>query len=401
LAEAQKPLVKGLMMGRFVRGVLLGLLMVVAVGVWPAAADVSSVSVTSPSTTIKGYYDTDGTAKAFSDQLGGTASTGCKSGWASIYFIVTGPGSYNQKFSVSSPPQSSGTWNGHASSAWDTTGLLNGVYSVRLYATDKPHSSLFDGCDGATGSASRSVKVADAPSTPAWASDPTTGSGGQSPVSLSWKKNPESDVVNYHIVRTGPNGTTTAIAPPSVCGTTTCSATDSFDGEYSGTYTYQIVAYRSAPSGTGEECAPGSTDQCVKSSGSDIKSVSLTKPTPSPTPSDSPTSGPPSSDRGSGGSGGTGSHSKSKSNTRVLSFGGGGSSSYNDFYTGTYKENLPYQPKTFILGNGQTTAPSDRQIEAASVSDAAPNYRTIMLPVAGGLLAFLSAAHVRRLLIHF
>jgi hypothetical protein len=35
------------------------------------------------------------------------------------------------------------------------------------------------------------------------------------------------------------------------------------------------------------------------------------------------------------------------------------------------------------------------------VSESPPHYRTVMLPVAGGLLGLISAAHVRRLLVRF
>jgi hypothetical protein len=139
-----------------------------------------------------------------------------------------------------------------------------------------------------------------------------------------------------------------------------------------------------------------------------VKQVSLTDPTPTPTPTptDSPTPGGTPTPGGrptigigtpgtGGGSGGSGRGSS------VLSYGGsnptfGGS---NPFYSGTYEQRLPYTPKSLIVGDGTSTP--DGQVQAGSVSADAPNYRTIMLPVAGGLLAFLSAAHVRRLLLHF
>jgi hypothetical protein len=80
----------------------------------------------------------------------------------------------------------------------------------------------------------------------------------------------------------------------------------------------------------------------------------------------------------------------------VLSFGGS-----NEFYTGTYSETLPYTPRSFILGGANaTSSPQAEGYEGEVFSETAPDYRTIMLPVAGGLLAFLSAAHVRRLLLH-
>ncbi len=391
-------------MGRFVRGMLLGLLMVFAAGVWPAAAQVDSANtkVTAPAAgaALKGFYDSDGTPKAFSYTLSGKAASNCSNGFKEIKFSVTNAQGYSKTFTPISTSNGS-SWAGNAPAVWNTQDLNNGVYSVRLTVTD--NSCLLHG--SSTYPTKNDVKLANAPVAPEWSGAPAAAGDGSAVVSLTWKKNPEADVINYQITRNGPDGSVTAIAPASVCGTSTCQAQDrSFPGDYSGTYAYQIVTYRSAPAGTGEACSPGSSADCVKSNGSDIKSVTLTKPTPSPSPTDSPTGGSPTPKPGGGSGSGSGGGSSSSSNTsrptRVLSFGGGGSS-YNDFYTGTYNEQLPYAPKTLVIGNGKTTTPSDSRNEAAALSEDPPNYRTIMLPVAGGLLAFLSAAHVRRLLIHF
>ena len=92
----------------------------------------------------------------------------------------------------------------------------------------------------------------------------------------------------------------------------------------------------------------------------------------------------------------SGSGSGSGGAPRVLSFGSSGG-----FYSGTYSETLPYTPRTMILGGGSaTSSPQADGYQGEVVSETAPDFRTIMLPVAGGLLAFLSAAHVRRLLLH-
>ncbi|MGH2727219.1 MAG: hypothetical protein ACRDKS_09630, partial [Actinomycetota bacterium] len=135
---------------------------------------------------------------------------------------------------------------------------------------------------------------------------------------------------------------------------------------------------------------------CVVSAGSAIQNVTLTEPDPSPTPGGGGgvSSSPPPPKTPSSGSKpkpGTGS-----GGTHVLSFGGS-----SDFYTGTYSETLPYTPRSFILGGGSaTSSPKAQGYQGDVISETAPDYRTIVLPVAGGLLAFLSAAHVRRLLLH-
>src|SRR5439155_25499755 len=173
-----------------------------------------------------------------------------------------------------------------------------------------------------------------------------------------------------------------------------------FSSAYDGTYSYAIVALRSRPDyNSGETVKNCDTNDkpCVASNGSDVRQVSLTAPTPTPSPTDSPSQGgggspTPGGGHGSPTPGSKGSGTAKKGGTSVLSFGTSrGGSSYNDFYSGTYSENLPYQPKTLIVGGGSAT-PSGKQVEAAAVNNSPPNYRTVMLPVAGGLLAFLSAA---------
>ncbi len=390
-------------MGRFIGGALVGLLMVFAVGVWPAHATVDQgyTKVTAPAagSVLRGFYEADGTAKAFEHTIRGQAKTDCPD-FSSIKFSITGPNDYSLTFPTMS--SNSATWSGGPSSPWDTQDLeVNGVYSIKMTVTDR--DTLL--CSGnQTYPTKADVKVANAPVVPEWSGAPNAAADGSANVSLKWKKNPEGDIVNYHVTRTGPGSadSNTAVVPASACGGSTCEISDvpsNFPAEYSGTYTYQITAFRSAPDGTGEECAPGSSADCVKSNSSEIKSVSLTKPTPSPTPSPTDPPGTSPSPTPGGGNSGSGSNSSNGTrNTRVLSFGGGGG---NEFYSGTFDQNLPYQPKTLVLGGGRTTAPNGRQTEAAVFQDEPPNYRTIMLPVAGGLLAFLSAAHVRRLLVHF
>jgi hypothetical protein len=231
-------------------------------------------------------------------------------------------------------------------------------------------------------------------------------------VTLRWKKSEAVDVLEYHIVRTGPDGTKIAPVSAASPGSQGCSISSnvytcqdkSFPAAYSGSYSYGVVALRERPAyNSSEEDKINCTTvakPCVLSAGSDIHNVSLVAPTPTPTPTPEPTGQPkapgttppgtPSSKPQAGGN--------SSGGTRVLSF---GSTSNGGFYSGTYSETLPYTPRTLILGGGSaTSSPEASGYEGEVISDTAPDYRTIMLPVAGGLLAFLSAAHVRRLLLH-
>jgi hypothetical protein len=394
-------------MGRFARGALLGLLFVLAVGVWPAHANVSGVSISNPSSgeVMAGSYSSTGSPSGFTVALRGFATTNCSDGWASASFTVEGPSGYRKVFTLT-PAQSSGTWSPGAN--WATQALNNGNYTVNFDVTEVKKSLNLNNCAGQTGHDENQAKLANPPETPVLES--VSSSSDPPRATIKWKKNPEDDIVSYHIIRTGPDGTKTAVVGATGCGGVFSCDDTSFPADYSGTYSYKIVAYRAAPDGTGEDCGSG---RCVKSNASDTKSVTLTKPTPTPSPSptDSPTGSPSSTPNpGGGGQNQVGGGSTTGPTTRpggsgVLSFGngggGGGGAGFNEFYSGTFDTNLPYEPKTLVIGGGRTTAPNGRQVEAASLSDEPPNYRTIMLPVAGGLLAFLSAAHVRRLLIHF
>lgn len=402
-------------MGRIIRGALVGFLFTLTVGVWPAGANVSGVAVTKPtqSQIMAGSYDSSGNPTGFVRTISGKATTSCNSGFQSVTFKVTGPSSYSKSFGIS-PPGNDGTYNFNVN--WDTSDLRNGVYTVRLDVSEPPDGVLTS-C-GQAGSGYVTAKLANPPAAPVWEGSPTAASDGSANVTLSWKKGAELDLVEYHIFRAGPDGTKEAIVSASNPGASGCTLSSNtytctdpaanFPASYDGNYSYVIKAMRSRPDYNSSEdpkptCDTGSKDPCVVSAGSDVRQVTLTAPAPSPTPTptdpgSTPTPGS-SPTVGVRGLSGTGS---SRGGTNVLSFGGssgGGGSSFNDFYSGTYDENLPYQPKTVIVGDGTSTPSS--QVEAAALNDSPPNYRTIMLPVAGGLLAFLSAAHVRRLLVHF
>lgn len=409
-------------MGRIIKGALLGATFVLAVGVWPAQATVSSVSITKPTSSqvLAGSYGSDGSPSGFVVALQGKATTNCTNGFKSVSFRVSGVSvSYSKTVAVS-PPQSDGTFTFNAS--WDTSDLKNGTYDVRIDVVEAD-DGLFTSC-GQSGSAHTSspAKLANPAAPPAWESAPSS-SGGSPGVSFSWKKNGEPDIVEYHVKRSGPDGEKIfligASNPGSGCSLsgTTYSCTDpasNFPNPYGGTYTYSITAMRSRPDYNIAEspktmCA--TSNPCVESASSDAKQVTLVDPTPTPTPTPTDTPNPggtptpggkPTVGIGTPGGGGFGSGgSGSRGGTSVLGGGfGSGLGGGNPFYSGTYDERLPYTPKSLIIGNGQST-PNGENVQAGSVTAEAPNYRTIMLPVAGGLLAFLSAAHVRRLLLHF
>jgi hypothetical protein len=383
-------------------------------GVLPATADVntSSVKVTDPTSNevIAGSYDSDGTAGGFKFTFKGQATTSCSTGWASIQFKVSGS-SGTQYFNVSAP-NAPPNWVGSAPTSWDTQPLKNGTYTVLLTVVEEDTLSL--ACNGQTGTNSVQAKVANPAKAPEWSSAPSAASDGSASVMLRWKKNAEDDVLEYRIVRTGPDGTKIApvsAASPSGQG---CSISSNvyvcedraFSSNYAGSYSYGLVALRERPAYNSSEedkieCSTVSKP-CVVSRGSDIQNVTLVAPSPDPTPSEEPlppTNPPSTSPQSPGGGAGGGGGNMGSGPPRVLSFGSGSGSS-NGFFSGTYSESLPYQPRTMILGGGSaTSSPQARGLDDV-ISETAPDFRTVMLPVAGGLLAFLSAAHVRRLLLH-
>jgi hypothetical protein len=389
----------------------------VFVGVVPATADIntSSVRVTDPiqSEVIAGSFDSDGTPTGFKVTLTGQATTTCEAGWQTIKFSLAGPSSVPafSTFSSSDP-----SW-GPAShpTKWDTQALKNGIYTVRLDVTEKTTTNLLDDCvSNNPPSASHyvTVKVANPAETPEWSSAPVAASDGSASVTLRWKKGVEDDILEYHILRSGPDGLKIAPVSAASPGAQGCSVASNvytcqdtaFSAAYTGDYNYGIVALRERPAYNSSEdekieCQI-SSKPCVVSKGSQIQGVSLVAPTPTPTPTDQPSTPPPGTTApgtpSSKPSASGGSSSGSGGAPRVLSFGNSGG-----FYSGTYSETLPYTPRTMILGGGSaTSSPQADGYQGEVVSETAPDFRTVMLPVAGGLLAFLSAAHVRRLLLH-
>jgi hypothetical protein len=78
-----------------------------------------------------------------------------------------------------------------------------------------------------------------------------------------------------------------------------------------------------------------------------------------------------------------------------------------EFYEGSYSTSLPYpQDRSVLIPNrsgGGSRQPTNRLEALAGEKTSAPlgvpiRDRSVLLPFAGGLLLFLTAAHVRRLL---
>ena len=390
--------------------VIFAAALAVFLGVVPATADIntSSVKVTDPtqSEVLAGSFDADGNPNGFKMTFKGQATTSCSSGWQTIKFTVTGP-SGSQFFNVAAP--STGTWSGSAPTQWDTQPLENGTYTVRLDVVEKDTIAL--SCKGQAASHYVTAKVANPAEKPEWSSAPVAASDGSASVTLRWKKGAEDDILEYHILRSGPDGLKIAPVSASAPGGQGCSLASSvytctdtaFPEAYTGDYNYGIVALRERPAYNSSEeekieCETASKP-CVVSKGSQIYGVSLVAPTPTPMPTDepgTPAPGTPGAGKPSSKPSTSGSSNSGSGGTRVLSFGNSGG-----FYSGTYSETLPYTPRTMILGGGKaTSSPQAEGYQGEVVSETAPDFRTIMLPVAGGLLAFLSAAHVRRLLLH-
>lgn len=276
----------------------------------------------------------------------------------------------------------------------------NGDWRVRVIATDQL----------GTQSAMTALKVNNRPSVPAWADDPVVeGDATREPiVELRWAANPEPDILEYHFVRTGPDGDQREYAVSSSkpggqgCdrdGTGYICFDDDFPSEgFEGTYTYSLIAFRSSPASS-TPCAL-SSGTCVQSAMSDDIGASLDEPEP-PSPDPTPTSSSGGGRGGRGSTGGTTSSPTSGSSTPRTRTSGGSGASYCDFYCGEYKKNLPYDPKQVLVPSGGN---GGRPVFAAgpglgsgiSVEDDAGN--RLWTSLAGGLLLILFSAHMARLL---
>jgi hypothetical protein len=277
----------------------------------------------------------------------------------------------------------------------------NGAYDIRVVATDPL----------GTQTATIQVLVNNKPSVPTWADDPVASGDldRNSNVELRWDANPEPDVVEYHFVRTDPDGGQREYAVsatrPGGQGCERegawyiCNDDDFPTDAYKGEYTYTLVALRASP--TDNVPCSLTTGNCVASSTSDAGSVTLREPEdPTPEPTDSGGSGSGGGGTGSGSGGGT-KTSGTKSTRGSGSTAGVSGATYCDFFCGEYKKSLPYTPGHALLPGGSS---GGRPIYAAgpSLGSGIPieDDGTGRLPrsLAGGLLLLLCASHMARAL---
>lgn len=391
------------MVGRIARGTLLGLLVTLAVGVWPARADLSNVRIISPEsgTVVSGIYqEKDGktVAAGFDVSFEGEAHTDCST-FEYVQVEITKPDPY--EYSHTEPLPFSGA-DFQGGFVWNTKPLRNGAYRMTFQVKEQC-LNLFA---GKSASPYVDVKVANAAEAPTWGAAPLSdfASDGSPTVTLRWNKNREPDVVEYHIIRTGGAGSFEAAVSASnpeqqdcdrVSGDYVCEDLKFPKNGYDGTYSYRLVAVRSRPAYSSNEtqyfCELSPSQACVQSNPSDSRSIALSSPAPKPRPK---------VDQNPGSGSGTGSGSGS---TSVLSSSSRGSGlDGSDFFTGSYKTSLPYQPRTLLIPGASARPPGDSREQAFSgeiLTETPPDFRTITLPIAGGLLTFLAAAHVRRLLV--
>lgn len=276
------------------------------------------------------------------------------------------------------------------------------------------------------------VKLNNAPDAPTLSSAMTRGNGTKHAyVELRWPRVSDPEIVQYEVIRHGPDGRTAWFVDAANPGRDDCPSSSSssyvcrdkssaFQREgFEATYHYELRSFRttqatSSSSGV-TRCARGSSGYCVGSQTSNSKSTTVAgPPEPSPEPQ-------PSSPTSSGGSGGANSPSSTPSTSgpspsatktaeqlrrerelaRVLAE--QRRQDYLDFFTGEYDDTLPFDANSGMLGgggpvyggetsDGPTQQASGPQFPAGS-RDPAP-YRA----AAGGSLMLLVAAHMARLL---
>lgn len=287
----------------------------------------------------------------------------------------------------------------------------NGDYDVRAVAKERT-------LPGVTDTAASSVvelRVNNRPSAPDWAASPTvSGEDERDPVvELRWKANPEPDIVEYHFVRTDPNGEEWAFAVSAKnpggqgcdlgSGVYTCEdpvllESSYGDNGYAGTREYVIYALRSSPVSGG--CVLSSSG-CIRSQSSEVRSAEVEEPPPPPVESESPTP------EGSGGGSGGGSSSPSASpsarrssssrratataSPRVL----GERLNNSEFFQGEFEQTLPYgQNRVLVPGRrGNSLYAAGNPLAGQTEDDRGP-----WTPLAAGLVLMLIAAHMARLL---
>lgn len=303
------------------------------------------------------------------------------------------------------------TWDNDGSYRWPAQGCSGKTSSpfgdITSNSTLSFQVTVHDSGNDATQKASTSVKLNNAPSRPDWSADPDVEIYDDGPVvTLVWDQNPEPDVVEYRVFRTDPAGgacaETCELDPPvnadsNDCAGASCTyADDSLPSTgYSGTYRYRVLAFRSSPS-TQTKCEIPAGGNCIGSAPSGEAAAEVEEP-PSPTPSPSETPGPSPSatprKRPTGRHTGNGS-GRSDGGTHVR--GVQVSRDYSGVFTGPYKTKLPYSGDTIVIPDQGARDP-DTTTLAAPVGSTQES-RGILVPIAFGLLLFLGAAHIGRLL---
>lgn len=272
----------------------------------------------------------------------------------------------------------------------------NGSFRFRSLATDRA---------GDQASSAFSMRVSNRPGTPKWAGQPTRANDRESSpvVTLRWYRNSEPDIVEYHFVRSGPDGTSeyavSAERPGgqgcSFDGTVyTCTDDDFSSKEYAGTYRYSLIAFRASPDSSSSCSLPGSGN-CVDSTKSSSSSVKIQAPVPPPPAQVDPTQ-------------------PSDTNSRPASTNPAptrrGPPSLSDIAAGNFAndpgvfdERLPYEPGPGNFGYSPLPEPDPSVSEYALDPELAANLqeerlRRNLLAVAGGLVLLVLAIQLTRML---
>lgn len=295
--------------------------------------------------------------------------------------------------------------SGCASSSLYGQQASNGVYTFRLTATENT--------TGDRQPASFPVKVVNSPAIPVWAQEPQASGEeeGRPVITFSWHRNPEPDVVEYRYFRSDPYGSACASEcqfavsadDPEGQGCTlendVYSCTDDYfaSDDYTGEYSYSLVALRSSPAGT--RCALPPQSTCVASERSEVRAATLEEPPPPPPPSPStePSASEPSPRV---------EPTKTRRAEPPSHFAGGvyGRQNNSVYIPGTFETTLPYGRRPVLVPRllpgtpGRPGTPAS-ELAAPEIDTPAADPRQLIVPVAAGLLLFLAAAHMARVLL--
>lgn len=304
------------------------------------------------------------------------------------------------------PVANGSSTSGGLSFPWDSSSFANGTYQVQVSAEE----SSYLGLNSASGSASVTTKVNNAPSAPTGV-NAAIGSGGV-PV-VTWNHNPEPDITGYEIFRSG--STAASAASFTTAGNVT-SFTDS--GAPTGIpLSYIVVAVRYSPVWSSGITSCGGQAPCSNPPTS-AETTAVTVPTPpTPTPSSVATADPAKAAGGTatGGTatGGTGGGAGTGSARQPLVFVAGKPRALSGPQAGTtfvqqaepnvvqFAPLLPYSGKIPVL-NVTGTVPAPVQAEsgtAGGTTVALPGLGTVtrvnaMRYIAAALLLVVAAVHI-------